>query len=84
MINDINTLINTKPLVIDGALGTQLETKFSKLLQQDNINIQTHPLWSALVLLKNPELIQEVHYDYMCSGANIITTSTYQASKGVY
>lgn len=81
MINDINTLINTKPLVIDGALGTQLETKFSKLLQQDNINIQTHPLWSALVLLKNPELIQEVHYDYMCSGANIITTSTYQASK---
>lgn len=81
MIQDIKTLIKSKPLVIDGALGTQLETKFKKLLQEDGINIQSHPLWSALVLLKNPELIREVHYDYICSGANIITTSTYQASK---
>ncbi|CUM57075.1 uncharacterized protein AC631_04684 [Debaryomyces fabryi] len=81
MIQDIKTLLKSKPLVIDGALGTQLETKFNKLLQEDGINIQSHPLWSALVLLKNPELIQEVHYDYLCSGANIITTSTYQASK---
>lgn len=81
MTENIKILLESKPLVIDGALGTQLETKFKKLLHEGGINIQSHPLWSALVLLKNPELIQEVHYDYACSGANIITTSTYQASK---
>ncbi|CAK7895524.1 homocysteine S-methyltransferase 1 [[Candida] anglica] len=69
-----------KPLVLDGALGTQLEQKFKDQLIDEDLNIQHHPLWSALILLKKPQLIQEIHYDYLNSGADIITTATYQAS----
>lgn len=70
-----------RPLVLDGALGTQLELAFSSELEKSNLNIQNHPLWSALVLLKKPQLIEAIHLAYLKAGADIITTSTYQASK---
>jgi homocysteine S-methyltransferase len=38
------------------------------------------PLWSARLLLENPALIQQVHYDYFCAGAEVATTASYQAT----
>jgi len=58
-------------IVLDGALATQLET------EGENLN---DPLWSAKVLLENSEHIKQVHYEYLKNGADIITTSSYQAS----
>lgn len=69
------------PLVLDGALGTQIEIKYKEKLQESQLNIQAHPLWSALILLLEPQLIKQIHYDYLEAGANIILTLTYQASK---
>ncbi len=37
-------------------------------------------LWSAKVLLEDPDLIRDVHLDYLRAGADCITTSSYQAS----
>lgn len=34
-------------------------------------------LWSANALLEDPELVQDVHEDYLRAGADIITTNTY-------
>lgn len=64
-------------LVLDGALGTELERIIpptSKLQPKDD------PLWSTRVLIADPKLVKEVHYRYLISGSNIITTCTYQAS----
>ena len=36
------------------------------------------PLWSAKVLIEQPELIKDVHYDYFKSGADVAITATYQ------
>ena len=33
--------------------------------------------WSATALLTHPEVIREVHEDYITSGADIITTNTF-------
>ncbi|CAH2354625.1 homocysteine S-methyltransferase 1 [[Candida] railenensis] len=77
----IKEALSQHQLVLDGALGTQLETKFSDTLKEKGLDIQQHPLWSALILLRQPELIQEIHYEYLKSGADIILTATYQASK---
>lgn len=58
-------------LVIDGALGTELEVRGCNLNDK---------LWSAKVLVENPEIIYQVHLDYFRVGADLIITSSYQAS----
>jgi homocysteine S-methyltransferase len=58
-------------VILDGALPTELEKRGANL---------NHALWSAKLLIENPTLIKQVHLDYLHAGADIITTSTYQAS----
>jgi homocysteine S-methyltransferase len=67
-----NNLAHIKyPLLIDGGLSNVLEK------QGYNLN---HQLWSAKLLETNPEAIIQAHYAYLESGAQCITTSSYQAS----
>jgi len=58
-------------LVLDGALATELERRGADL---------NDPLWSARCLLESPNLIEQVHMDYLEAGADVLTTATYQAS----
>ena len=37
-------------------------------------------LWSALALTAAPDVVREVHTDYLGAGARVITTNTYQAT----
>ena len=58
-------------IILDGALGTELES-----LGYD----VSGKLWSAQYLLDHPQIIQNVHESYVRAGSDIITTSSYQAS----
>jgi homocysteine S-methyltransferase len=58
-------------LIVDGALATELERRGADLHD---------PLWSAKCVLERPDLIREVHLDYLKAGADIVTTATYQAT----
>jgi homocysteine S-methyltransferase len=58
-------------LTADGALATELEARGCSL---------DDPLWSAKVLLEQPQLIRDVHRDYFDAGANVATTASYQAT----
>lgn len=60
------------PLILDGGLATQLEAQGAKL--------QGDPLWSARLLQTDPQAIKDAHYSFLLSGADVITTATYQAS----
>jgi homocysteine S-methyltransferase len=58
-------------LILDGAMGTELERR----------GFQTSlPLWSAQALLDAPELVLQIHRDYIKAGANIITTNTFRTN----
>lgn len=71
-MNPISTLIATQPIaILDGALATELERRGCDL---------NDPLWSAKILLEQPELIQKVHLDYFHAGADCATTASYQAT----
>lgn len=59
------------PLLLDGGLSNELEN------QGCNLN---NKLWSAKILETNPEAIIQAHLSYLKSGAQCITTSSYQAS----
>jgi homocysteine S-methyltransferase len=60
-----------KYLIIDGALGTELERRGGNL---------DDPLWSARLLCDNPEMIAAVHTDYLYAGADCLITASYQAT----
>ncbi|GAA3467978.1 homocysteine S-methyltransferase [Nonomuraea roseola] len=58
-------------LVLDGGLATHLEALGADLRDE---------LWSARLLLEDPDLIRQVHADYFAAGAQVATTASYQAS----
>ncbi|OAS83092.1 MULTISPECIES: homocysteine S-methyltransferase [Metabacillus] len=71
-INPINAILRDHSIMIlDGALATELEQHGCEL---------DDPLWSARVLLENPELIYQVHSDYFRAGADCAITASYQAT----
>lgn len=62
----------TGSVVIDGAMSTALEKAGCDLNDK---------LWSARVLIEEPEKIRQVHTDYFNAGANVAITASYQATE---
>ena len=58
-------------VVLDGGLATELERCGAVL---------DSALWSATVLLDDPEALAAVHHSFLEAGADCIATATYQAS----
>ena len=70
--NPIKPLLEQKKyMIIDGALASELQRRGCDL---------NDSLWSAKVLIEQPELIQQVHYDYFVAGADCAITASYQAT----
>lgn len=66
-----NPISFNKNIIIDGALASELQRRGCDL---------NDSLWSAKVLIEQPDLIRQVHYDYFKAGADCATTASYQAS----
>jgi len=62
------------PLLLDGALGTELE----------RLGVPaTLPLWSTHALLRDPALVERVHADYVAAGAEVLTANTFRTQHRV-
>jgi S-methylmethionine-dependent homocysteine/selenocysteine methylase len=59
------------PLLLDGGLSNVLEAMGCDLNQR---------LWSAAMLMTDPEAIVSAHLAYLRAGADIVSTASYQAS----
>lgn len=69
---ELNAFLNSdQTLIIDGGLSNVLESQGCDL---------NHKLWTAQFLDQNPHAIEEAHVAYLKSGAQCITTASYQAS----
>jgi homocysteine S-methyltransferase len=64
-------LAGAGPVILDGGLATELEERGHDLSDH---------LWSARLLLTDPEAIEAVHLAYYEAGAQVATTASYQAS----
>lgn len=58
-------------VVLDGGLASELEARGHDLRDR---------LWSARLLLTDPDVIEDVHITYFRAGAQVATTASYQAS----
>lgn len=56
------------PVLLDGGLGRELRFRGVEL---------SETIWSAIALLEAPEILQQIHFDYIKAGADVITTNTY-------
>ena len=62
-------------LVLDGAMGTQL----------NNRGFKTElPLWTADANITHPDLVKSIHSEYIYAGADIITTNTFRSTSWTY
>ncbi|TPX31369.1 hypothetical protein SmJEL517_g05297 [Synchytrium microbalum] len=67
-----NPLKRKTPTILDGGFATELERTFKKDLSGE--------LWAARMIIEDPDAVKAVHRAYYDAGADIATTSTYQAS----
>ena len=59
-------------VIIDGAMGTELEARGVPMNQQ---------AWSGAAQLTHPEIVQAAHVDYIGAGAEIIITNTFGSGR---
>src|SRR3990167_5025855 len=58
-------------VLLAGACGTEIQRR----------GVPTPlPLWSVHALLDNPEVVKQIHLDYLRAGAEVITTNTFRTT----
>ncbi|MBI4080142.1 MAG: homocysteine S-methyltransferase family protein [Candidatus Levybacteria bacterium] len=71
-LDQFKTKLHKKEIILkDGAMGTEILRRGTET---------PIPLWSAYALLIKPELVKEIHKDYIKAGAEIITTDTFSTT----
>ncbi len=67
----VKKLAAKKKVVLSGAMGTEIQRR----------GVHTGlPLWSASALITNPEVVKQIHRDYIDAGAELISTNTFRTN----
>jgi len=84
-MNRIEIEAEQRILILDGAMATMIQPL--KLTEQDfrNEKLQNHPIElkgnNDLLNLTRPDVIKNIHLDYLIAGADIISTNTFGANR---
>lgn len=73
-ISFVDWLKRRAPVVLDGAIGTELQRRGAKM---------DSAAWCALATKTHPEVLKQIHGDYLDAGADIITTNTFASARHV-
>ena len=71
MTRNLDGAFRVRPLVLDGALGTEMEGR--------GVNTSGKS-WTARGLISHPDLIYRVHREYLWEGADILTANTFRTN----
>lgn len=63
--------ISKNIVLLDGGMGQELIRRSAN---------PPSPLWSARVMMDEPEIVQAIHHDYIEAGAKVMTLNTYSAT----
>ena len=66
-----NKFSSNEVVILDGGMGAELE-KLGASIDKD--------LWSGRCSIDSPEIVHEVHQNFVNSGADVITTNTYAST----
>ena len=65
-------LNDSRPILLDGATGTELQ---SRGVPMNNV------AWSGLAVATHPDVVRQVHLDYIRVGAEVIITNTFASGR---
>ncbi len=58
-------------IILNGAMGTEIQRR----------GVSTKlPLWSAAAIVSDPEVVKQIHRDYIEAGSDILTTNTFRTN----
>jgi 5-methyltetrahydrofolate--homocysteine methyltransferase len=84
-MSDIRELLNSRILIIDGAMGTMIQ---QYKLTEGDYRGERFKDWPSdvkgnndLLCLTQPDIIREIHGKYLDAGADIIETNTFNAQR---
>ena len=66
------SVLSEKILLLDGATGTEINRR--------GVDISL-PLWSARALLEAPEIVEQIHIDYLEAGSDAIITNSFRTHE---
>lgn len=61
-----------KPVLLDGGMGQEIYNRGGK---------GGYGEWAVAALYEDPQLVREIHLDYIRAGADVITTNTYGTTR---
>lgn len=83
--NDISQILARKVLLLDGALGTEIQ---KRNLTEADFRGERFAEWPVqlkgnndVLVLTRPDVITDIHRSYLEAGADIITTCTFNAQS---
>lgn len=84
-LTTLQQLLNERILIIDGAMGTMIQRR---KLEEADYRGERFKNWPSdlkgnndLLCLTQPNIIKEIHLEYLEAGADIIETNTFNAQK---
>src|SRR5678809_1160639 len=85
MSTTIRELLNHRILIIDGAMGTMIQRY---KLEEKDYRGERFKNWHTdvkgnndLLSLTQPQIVQEIHTQYLAAGADIIETNTFSSTS---
>ncbi len=79
-INELKSLLQNRILVIDGAMGTQIQ---ARELGPDDFGGAEYEGCNEYLNVTRPDVIADIHRSYLDAGADIIETNTFGATAVV-
>ena len=82
---NLEEIFKHKILILDGGMGTMIQSY--KLSEQDfrGERFKSHPCdlkgHNDLLVLTQPEIISQIHEDYLAAGADLIETNTFNSNS---
>ncbi len=64
--------MSTKPLLLDGSMGQEIVNRGGK---------SNYGEWAVAALYEAPEMVKDIHRDYLLAGADVLTTNTYSTTR---
>ena len=79
--NIVDRLREREILILDGATGSELQRRGVDV----NKGAKEHDLgvWSAAANLDAPEVVRQIHEDYLIAGAEIVTSNNFYTSRAM-
>jgi S-methylmethionine-dependent homocysteine/selenocysteine methylase len=59
-------------VVLDGGMGTEIEARGARM---------DHEAWCGLANLERPDLVREIHEDYIRAGADVVIANTFPTNR---